>query len=36
MAEDPEFTLTDQAGQICRLAEYRDAALVLAFYRGDW
>jgi peroxiredoxin len=36
MPESPEFTLTDQAGQSWSLAEHRDAAVVLAFYRGDW
>jgi peroxiredoxin len=36
MAEDPDFTLTDQAGQSWNLAEHRDGAVVLCFYRGDW
>lgn len=36
MAENSDFTVTDQAGQQWSLAEHRDAAVVLCFYRGDW
>jgi peroxiredoxin len=36
MAEAPEFTLLDQAGDQWSLADHRDAATALVFYRGDW
>ncbi len=36
MADTPDFTLPDQAGQDWRLADHRDAATLLVFYRGDW
>jgi peroxiredoxin len=36
MAQVEDFTLVDQAGRDWSLAEHRDAAVVLAFYRGDW
>jgi hypothetical protein len=28
--------LTDQAGTAWRLADHRDAAMLLVFLRGDW
>ena len=36
MPEVTDFTLLDQAGERWSLADHRDAATVLAFYRGDW
>jgi peroxiredoxin len=36
MSEPTDFTLLDQAGQGWDLADHRDAAAVLVFYRGDW
>ena len=32
----PEFTLIDQAGRPWTLSDHLDAAVVLAFMRGDW
>jgi peroxiredoxin len=36
MTDSPDFTLRDQADQDWRLADHRDAAALLVFYRGDW
>lgn len=32
----PDFTLTDQAHEEWTLSDHLDAAVVLAFFRGDW
>jgi peroxiredoxin len=32
----PRLTLPDQSGTPWRLADHRDAATLLVFYRGDW
>ncbi len=32
----PDFTLPDQAGDPWTLSEYRDAAMLVVFNRGDW
>lgn len=32
----PDFSLVDQAGQLWHLADHRDGAVVVVFYRGDW
>jgi peroxiredoxin len=37
MAQVPDFTLTDQAGNPWTQSDARaNGAIVLVFYRGDW
>lgn len=36
MPEAPLFVLPDQAGADWSLADHRDAAVLVVFYRGDW
>ena len=36
MADAPDFTLLDQAGEPWTLGDQRGHAVVLLFLRGDW
>lgn len=31
-----DITLTDQAGDVWRLADLHDSGVLLTFFRGDW